>query len=126
MSRVAGPVLKSEKIERFIQAAASTVGVRPTALDRRRMQECAEALLSAQHEVQKISLTLKKLPHSSPAALAPMHRKPSLSAFRDGRTRESGARSPSKAGWPFPNTPAPPPISTCSTRPWRGSFGFVG
>jgi transposase len=61
MSRVAGPVLKREKIERFIQVAASTVGVRPTALDRRRMQECAEALLSAQHEVQKISLTLKNL-----------------------------------------------------------------
>ena len=56
-----GSFLKSEKIERFLQVSASSVGVRQTAVDRRRIQECAQALLLAKHEVQKASKTLEKL-----------------------------------------------------------------
>jgi transposase len=59
-----GALLKSEKIERFVQIAASSVGVRQTAVDRRRVQECAEAALAAKHEVQKASKTLEKLAQS--------------------------------------------------------------
>lgn len=56
-----GSFLKSDKIERFVQVSASSVGVRQTAVDRRRMQECAQAALLAKHEVQKASGTLEKL-----------------------------------------------------------------
>ena len=59
-----GTFLDSEKIERFLQVSASSVGVRQTAVDRRRMEECAQAALSAKHEVQKASQTLKKLAQS--------------------------------------------------------------
>ncbi len=59
-----GWFLKSEKIERFLQVSASSVGVRQTAVDRRRMEECAQAALSAKHEVQKASQTLEKLAQS--------------------------------------------------------------
>ena len=61
-----GPFLKSEKIERFVSVAASSVGVRQTAVDRRRMQECAEAALAAKHEVQQASATLENLAQSHP------------------------------------------------------------
>ncbi len=57
-------LLKSEKIERFVQVAAASVGVRQTAIDQRRMQECAQAALAAKHEVQKASSTLEKLAQS--------------------------------------------------------------
>jgi transposase len=57
--------LKEEKIERFIAAAASSVGVRQTAVDRRQMQEYAEAAISAKHEVQKASASLEKLSQSN-------------------------------------------------------------
>ena len=40
-----GSFLKSEKIERFLQVSVSSVGVRQTAVDRRRMEECARAAL---------------------------------------------------------------------------------
>ena len=56
-----GHFLKSEKIERFVQVAAASVGVRQTAVDRRRMQECAEAAAAARHEVQKASRALETL-----------------------------------------------------------------
>jgi transposase len=56
--------LKSEKIERFVGAAARSVGVRQTAIDCRRMQEYAEAALTAKHEVQKASATLENLAQS--------------------------------------------------------------
>jgi transposase len=59
-----GPFLKDEKIERFVRAAARSVGVRQTAVDRRRMQECAAAVLAAKHEVQKASTTLENLARS--------------------------------------------------------------
>jgi len=59
-----GPFLKSEKIERFVQVAARSVGVRQTAVDCRRMQEYAEAALVAKHEVQKASTTLENLAQS--------------------------------------------------------------
>ncbi len=59
-----GSFLKSEKIERFVQVSASSVGVRQTAVDRRRVQECAQAALSAKHEVQRASGTLEKLAQS--------------------------------------------------------------
>ena len=45
----------------FVQVAGRSVGVRQTAVDRRRMQECATAALSAKHEVQQASATLEKL-----------------------------------------------------------------
>jgi transposase len=53
--------LKEEKIERFIKAAARSVGVRQTAIDRRQMKEHAEAALSAKHAVKQASATLKTL-----------------------------------------------------------------
>jgi transposase len=56
--------LKSEKIERFVGAAARSVGVRQTAVDRRRVQECAAAALSTRHEVRKASKTLESLAQS--------------------------------------------------------------
>jgi transposase len=61
-----GPFLKEEKIERLLQTAAKSVGVRQSALDRRRMQECAAAALSAKHEVQEASTTLARLAQSHP------------------------------------------------------------
>jgi transposase len=61
-----GPFLKEEKIERLLQTAAKSVGVRQTALDRRRMQECAAAALSAKHEVQEASTTLAHLAQGQP------------------------------------------------------------
>ena len=57
--------LKEEKIERFVRAAARSVGVRQTAVDRRQMQEYAEAALAAKHEVRKASTTLEKLAQSN-------------------------------------------------------------
>jgi transposase len=56
-----GRFLQGEKIERFLQVSATSVGVRQTAVDRRRIEECAQAILSAKHEVQKASRTLEKL-----------------------------------------------------------------
>jgi transposase len=61
LKRWGGPFLKSEKIERFLQVSASSVGVRQTAIDRLRMKECAEAAFLAKHEVLKASGTLQKL-----------------------------------------------------------------
>ncbi len=57
--------LKEEKIERFIAAAARSVGVRQTAIDRRQMREYAKAALSAKREVKKASAALKKLAQSN-------------------------------------------------------------
>ena len=65
-----GPFLKREKIERFVSAAARSVGVRQTAVDRRRVQECAEEALSTKHEIQKASTTLENLAQSH-AIIAP-------------------------------------------------------
>jgi transposase len=59
-----GPFLTSEKIERFVSAAARSVGVRQTVVDRRRMQESAEEALSTKHDVQKASATLEDLARS--------------------------------------------------------------
>jgi transposase len=59
-----GPFLKSEKVERFLHVSASSVGVRQTAIDRRRIEECAQAALLAKHEVRKASRTLEKLAQS--------------------------------------------------------------
>jgi transposase len=56
-----GNYLKEEKTERFIAAAAKSVGVRQTSVDRRQMQEHAEAALAAKHEVHKASAALEKL-----------------------------------------------------------------
>ena len=56
-----GPFLKTEKIERFLHVSASSLGVRQTAVDRRRMEECAQAALLAKHEAQQASRTLQKL-----------------------------------------------------------------
>jgi transposase len=59
-----GTFLKQEKIERFLQVSATSVGVRQTAVDRRQMQESAQAALLARHEVHKASGTLEKLAQS--------------------------------------------------------------
>ena len=59
-----GHFLKNEKIERFVRAAARSVGVRQTAVDRQRMQESAASALSAKHEIQKASTTLENLARS--------------------------------------------------------------
>ena len=56
-----GSFLDEEKIARFVQVAGSSVGVRQTAIDRRRMEECARAAWTAKHEVQKASATVEKL-----------------------------------------------------------------
>lgn len=64
LRRWGGHFLRKEKIERFVEAAARSVGVRQTAVDRRRMQECAEAVLATKHEVQKASDTLESLAQS--------------------------------------------------------------
>ena len=61
-----GPFLKDEKIARFLRVSASSVGVRQTAVDRRRMEECAQAALLAKHEVQQASRTLHKLAEGQP------------------------------------------------------------
>jgi transposase len=59
-----GSFLKDEKIERFVRTAARSVGVRQTAVDRRRMQECAAAAIAAKHEVREASTTLETLARS--------------------------------------------------------------
>ena len=59
-----GFFLNNEKIARFLQVSASSVGVRQTAVDRRRMEEYAQAALLAKHEVRKASGTLEKLAQS--------------------------------------------------------------
>jgi transposase len=53
--------LKQEKIERFVQVAGVSVGVRQTAVDRRRMMEAAQAALAAKHEVAAAEEHLKEL-----------------------------------------------------------------
>jgi len=53
--------LKREKIERFLQVSAASVGVRQTAFDRRRVMECAQAALAAKQEVEAAEHNLKKL-----------------------------------------------------------------
>jgi transposase len=59
-----GHFLKHEKIARFLQVSAVSVGVRQTEVDRRKIGECAQAALLAKHEVQKASGTLEKLAQS--------------------------------------------------------------
>jgi transposase len=59
-----GPFLKCEKIARFLQVSAVSVGVRQTPVDRLRIKECAQAALLAKHEVQQASRTLEKLAKS--------------------------------------------------------------
>ncbi|MFZ0780211.1 MAG: transposase [Candidatus Sulfotelmatobacter sp.] len=56
-----GRFLDEEKIERFVQVAGSSIGVRQTAVDRRRIEECARAAWTAKHEVQKAAATAEKL-----------------------------------------------------------------
>jgi transposase len=53
--------LKAEKIERFLEVAASNIGVRQTAVDVRRMREYAQAALSARNEVQEAHRALEKV-----------------------------------------------------------------
>ncbi len=63
-------VPEKRKDRAVLQVSASSVGVRQTAVDRRRMEECAQAALSAKHEVQKASQTLEKLAQSHAILLA--------------------------------------------------------
>ncbi len=59
-----GSFLEKDKIERFLQVSASSVGVRQTAVDQRRIKEGAQAAWLAKHEVQNASGTLEKLAQS--------------------------------------------------------------
>ncbi len=61
LQRWGGCRLKREKIEWFVAAAASSVGVRQTAFDTRRVRECAQAALSARDEVRHAERELEKL-----------------------------------------------------------------
>ena len=61
LKRWGGSFLDSKKIDRLVQVSASSAGVRQTAVDRRRMEECARAALSAKHEIQKASRHLEEL-----------------------------------------------------------------
>jgi transposase len=61
LQRWGGRFLKREKIERFVAVAASSVGVRQTAVDLRRMQEGARAALSARDVVHEAEQELEKL-----------------------------------------------------------------
>jgi transposase len=61
LQRWGGRFLKREKIERFLEVAASSVGVRQTAVDVRRMQEGARAALSARETVREAEKELEKL-----------------------------------------------------------------
>lgn len=65
LQRWGGIFLKGEKIERFVQVAASSVGVRQTAVDRRRMGECAQAALSAKNEVHTAEQALEQFAQSN-------------------------------------------------------------
>jgi transposase len=56
-----GRFLNREKIERFVQVAGSSVGVRQTVVDVRRMQEGARAALSARDTVHEADQELGKL-----------------------------------------------------------------
>ena len=61
LQRWGGSFLKRQKIERFVQVSASSVGVRQTAVDRQRLQECAQAALAAKNEVVAAEQALVKL-----------------------------------------------------------------
>lgn len=61
LQRWGGYFLKREKIDRFLQVAAASAGVRQTAVDVRRLQECAQAALSARNEVHEAEQELEKL-----------------------------------------------------------------
>jgi transposase len=56
-----GRLLKSEKVERLVKSAASSVGVRQTATDRRRIEQCARAVLAARREIGQATRALEKL-----------------------------------------------------------------
>jgi transposase len=64
LKRWGGRFLKEEKIVRFIAVASTCLGVRQTALDRRRMMEAAEAAWSAKQEVEAAEKSLKTLARS--------------------------------------------------------------
>jgi transposase len=64
LQRWGGRFLKREKIERFVQVAVASVGVRQTAFDVRRMRECAQAALSARNEVRGAEQELEQLAQS--------------------------------------------------------------
>jgi transposase len=61
LQRWGGRLLKREKIERFVEVAAGSVGVRQTAVDVRRMQEGARAALSARDAIHEAERELEKL-----------------------------------------------------------------
>jgi transposase len=59
-----GRFLKDEKIERLVEDARASVGVRQTAVDRRRMTEAAQAAWTARQEVEAAEKNLKALARS--------------------------------------------------------------
>jgi len=56
-----GPMLKSKKIEKVLQSAAGTVGVRQNSRDIQRVQQYAVMALAAYRQTQKARLMLKRL-----------------------------------------------------------------
>jgi transposase len=67
LKRWGGPLLKQEKIERFVWAASASMGVRQTAFDRRRVMEAAQAICSARQEAEEAERNLKELAQAHPA-----------------------------------------------------------
>ena len=65
--RWGGPFLKHEKIQRFLEVSAASVGVRQTEVDVRRMQEGTRAALAARVEVHRAEKSLKGLVEAQPA-----------------------------------------------------------
>lgn len=61
LKRWGGPLLKAEKIERFVAAARETVGVRQTAFDRRQVMEYAGELWAAKQKEEEAERQLKVL-----------------------------------------------------------------
>ena len=61
LGRWGGPCLKAQKIEKVLQAAAGSVGVRQHAQDIRRMQQYATLALAAYRETQRARRMLKRL-----------------------------------------------------------------
>lgn len=61
LKRWGGPFLKAEKIEWLVQVSGTSMGVRQTAVDRRRMMETAQAAWTAWKEVEAAEQSLKAL-----------------------------------------------------------------
>jgi transposase len=62
-----GPFLEAEKIQRLLEVSATSLGVRQTAVDVRRMQEAAAAAWAARAEGARAEKSLKQCVEAQPA-----------------------------------------------------------